>query len=85
MEEHVDRLSAIAQQLAGRVRDDDPEANGRWLLNLTTPEDRLALCFILAAAVPDDRPWAELVEWTGETAERRRRQWRLAQQRKRAA
>lgn len=58
-----DELADIAQELICRVRDDDPEGNGRWLLNTTTEADRFALLFVLAAAVPDDRPWTALVGW----------------------
>ena len=59
----VDRLASIAQQLAGRVRDDDPVANARWLAAVTTAEEREALLYVLAAAVPDDRTWDELTGW----------------------
>lgn len=72
----VDELSAIAAQLVARVRDDEPEANARWLATTCPdPADRDALLYILAAAVPDDRPWSALVAWvTGpaETPEQRR-------------
>ena len=60
-----DLLEQIAAQLAGRVRDDDPEANARWLTAaLPDPADWFRLCFALAAAVPDDRTWSQLVAWT---------------------
>lgn len=59
----VDKLASIAQQLAGRVRDDDPIANQRWLHLLTTPEEREALLYLLAAAVPVDVPWTQLTAW----------------------
>lgn len=59
-----DTLAAIAIQLVGRVRDDDPEANGRWLLSLCPePEHWWQLCFVLAAAVPTDQPWRNLTAW----------------------
>jgi hypothetical protein len=62
----ADRLAAVAVELAVRVRDDDPEANGRWLAaQLPDPADWFRLTFVLAAAVPDDRPWATLTAWTG--------------------
>ena len=62
-----DLLAAIACELAQRVRDDGPEDNGRWLAGiLPDPDDRFALCFVLAAAVPDDRPWRELIAWVTE-------------------
>lgn len=82
----VDRLASIAQQLACRVRDDDPVANQRWLHALTTPEEREALLYVLAAAIPDDRPWSRLTSWTWESPEhieRRRARWREAQKRQR--
>lgn len=63
----VDRLASIASQLAARVRDDNAEANARWLqAMLPDPEERDALPFVLAAAVPDDRPWLELTAWARE-------------------
>lgn len=58
------RLESIAAQLAARVRDDDPDANRRWLLAITDEHDRWALLFILAAAVPVEKPWTELLRWT---------------------
>ena len=60
----LDRLAEIAQELVVRVRDEDPQSNGRWLEATTTDEDRWALLFVLAAAVPDDRPWKHLTLWT---------------------
>lgn len=82
----VDRLSSVAQQFVGRVHDDDPIANRRWLHAQTTADEREALLYLLAAAVPDDRSWGELVAWTGEelaAEERRRAQWRIAKRRAR--
>ena len=58
-----DRLAEIAQELVIRVRDDDPADNARWLQNMTTPDERWALLFVLAAAIPDDMTWTELTEW----------------------
>ena len=89
----VDRLASIAQQLAGRVRDDDPVANARWLAAVTTAEEREALLFVLAAAVPVNQSWARLTAWASEDArteavrrlERRRAQWREYARRKREA
>jgi len=61
----ADQLSEIAAQLAGRVRDEDPSANGRWLAEaLPDPEDWWRLCFVLAAAVPTERTWASLTYWS---------------------
>lgn len=58
------RLAQIAQQLAARVRDDDPEANGRWLLaELPDPADWWRLLFVQAAAMPVDREWRQLTAW----------------------
>ena len=59
----TDRLAEIAAQLAGRVRDDDPDANARWLTAVTDEADRWALLFVLAAMVPDDRSVTELTGW----------------------
>lgn len=59
-----DELAAVAVQLAMRVRDDEPEANGAWLAEqLPDPDDRFRLCFVLAAAIPDDRSWTSLTAW----------------------
>lgn len=69
-DDRADRLAAIAVELATRVRDDDPAANARWLHATTTPEDRFALLFVLAAAIPDDRPWLHLTAWTVQPAQR---------------
>jgi hypothetical protein len=60
----VDKLEQVAQQLIARVRDDDPQSNRRWLHLLTTEDEREALIYILAAAVPDDRTWRQLTAWT---------------------
>jgi hypothetical protein len=57
-------LESIAQQLVARLRDDDPEAVNRWLsLVMPNPTDWYRLCFVLAAAVPDDQRWSELTAW----------------------
>jgi len=79
------RMEHLAQNLVVRVRDEDPVENGDWWERLT-PKEQRAVAFILAAAVPDDRPWADLIAWTDPegTVERRRRQWREALQRKAA-
>lgn len=65
VDEVADRLSAIAAELVVRVRDELPEDNRRWLME-TLPDraDWLRLCVVLAAAVPDDRPWSELIGWS---------------------
>lgn len=62
-DEYADHLAEVAQELVVRVRDDDPEANNRWLATLTDRERR-DLLIVLAAAVPDDRPWLHLTAWT---------------------
>jgi hypothetical protein len=60
-----DELSSIAQQLVGRLREDDPEAVNRWLCSvLPSSVEWFRLCFVLAAAVPDDQTWATLTAWT---------------------
>jgi hypothetical protein len=59
-----DRLAEIAVELAVRIRDDDPEANGRWLkAQLPNSADWFRLAFALAAAVPDDQSWTSLTDW----------------------
>lgn len=64
-----DQLVAIAMQLCARVRDDHPEANGRWLTAVAPdPENWWRLLFILAAAVPDDQTWSELTGWINQPA-----------------
>ncbi|WP_243715731.1 hypothetical protein [Micromonospora sp. KC207] len=63
-DEYAGRLAEVAAELVVRVRDDDPEANLRWLTaTLPTNRERLDLLFVLAAAVPDDRPWLHLTAW----------------------
>ena len=58
-------LESIAQQLVARLRDDDPEAVNRWLCSqVSNPNDWYRLCFVLAAAVPDDQTWSNLTAWT---------------------
>lgn len=86
----ADWLAAVACQLAGRIRDEDPADVARWLAaKLPDPADVFRLVFVLAAAVPVDRPWSELVAWIapprpGETlADRRRRTCRDAARRSR--
>jgi len=83
-----DRLASIAAQLAGRVRDDAPESNRRWLLGETDEADRWALLFVLAALVPADQTVSQLAAWhlgpPASPAEKRRRQWRESKQRTRA-
>lgn len=60
----ADELARIAIELAGRVRDVDPAANGRWLAAvLPEPGDWFRLAFVLAAAIPDDRSWKHLTAW----------------------
>ena len=61
----ADELARIAVELATRVRDIDAERNGIWLAAvLPEPGDWFRLAFVLAAAIPDDRPWAHLTAWT---------------------
>lgn len=82
----VTRLESIAQQLVARVRDDDPEANLRWLrnelgLDLTAPvSDTERLLFVACVAVPTNRTWRQLTGWVNlpEREEHRRayrREW----------
>jgi hypothetical protein len=60
----AETLAEVAQDLVIRVRDDTPEANASWLTStLTDPADWFRLCFVLAAAVPDDKPWRHLTAW----------------------
>jgi hypothetical protein len=85
--DRADRLAAIAVELVGRVRDDEPAAVHRWLQAVVADNDMMALAVILAAAVPDDRPWSELVAWIEPPEsrdDRRRRQLRDAKRRQRA-
>lgn len=61
----LDELAEIAAQLVARVRDESPDDNGRWLAEVC-PEwgDRYQLLFVLAAAVPVNKPWLHLTAWT---------------------
>lgn len=70
-DERADVLAAVAVELVGRVRDDEPAAFHRWLRHalvdagFTAPDDdSLAMMTVLACAVPDDRPWTHLTAWT---------------------
>ncbi|MEU8821824.1 hypothetical protein [Actinoplanes sp. NPDC048796] len=68
----VAELERIAFQFAARVRTCDPEDNRRWLVELLPdPHDWFRLNFVLAAAVPEDRPWSEMTRWTHQTKEER--------------
>ena len=63
-------LESIAQQLAARVRDDNPDANLRWLrAELGTDpnapiSDVEQLVILLAIAYPYDRTWKQATAWT---------------------
>jgi hypothetical protein len=59
-----DRLAEVAIGGAVRVRDDDPEANLRWLRAQVRPDEYEALIFVLFAAVPIEVSWSTLTEWT---------------------
>ena len=60
-----DELSSIAQQLVGRLREDDPEAVNRWLCSvLPSSVEWFRLCFVLAAAVPAGEDCDRLTAWT---------------------
>jgi hypothetical protein len=60
----IAHLESVAQQLAAGVRYETVEENTRWLqAQLPDPRDWFRLCFVLAAAVPDDRTWAQLTSW----------------------
>ena len=63
-DELAERLADIAVQLVDRVRDDDPKVVGQWLAGeLQDPADWFRIAFVLAAAVPVDRTWSELIAW----------------------
>lgn len=63
-DDEADRLASVAAQLVARIRDDDPESVGRWLATqLPRPEMWWQLTFVLAAAVPLDRPFSHLTAW----------------------
>lgn len=63
-EEREDRLAEVAAQMAGRVRWYGPDDNAIWLQHeLPDPQDQYALLFVLAAAVPIDERWSDLVAW----------------------
>lgn len=65
----VARLESLAQQLVARVREDDPEANLRWLRAelgadpVAPVSDTERLLFMLAGAVPDTERWSDLTAW----------------------
>ena len=65
----VAHLESVAAQLAARVREDDPEANLRWLRAELGTDPRAPvsdverLLFIMASAVPDTERWSDLTAW----------------------
>lgn len=60
----LDRLEAVAQQLIGRIHEDDPVLTWAWLAReLPEPADWYRLAHVLACAVPTDRTWGELTAW----------------------
>ncbi|MBM0275352.1 hypothetical protein [Micromonospora tarensis] len=64
---YADRLAAVAAELVVRVRDEGPDDNAAWLAAaLPDPAAREHLLYVLAAAVPDDRPWTDLTAWAVE-------------------
>lgn len=63
MTDKADELAAIACDLVTKVRDDEPAAVHRWLASVVAPGDWMALCIVLACAVPDDRTWSQLTAW----------------------
>jgi len=61
----VEHLESVAQQLAARLREDDPESVARWLVSeLPDPADWFRLNFALAIAYPIDRTWRQATAWT---------------------
>lgn len=63
-DDEAERLAAVAIELVNRVRDEPAEANERWLhAVLPSQVDRERLLYVLAAAVPVDRPWGHLTRW----------------------
>lgn len=87
MDDLAERLAVVANELVVRVRDDEPAAVHRWLVTKVGGlNEWIGLAMILAAAVPDDRSWNQLVGWiagTEDPVERRRRQWRESSRRRR--
>jgi hypothetical protein len=64
-DDYADQVADVAQELVVRVRDDDPEANARYIRSVVDGEqDLIALALVLAAAVPTDQPWRHLTAWT---------------------
>jgi hypothetical protein len=63
-EQRVSFLLPIAVKLVTLVRDDDPEANARWLNshNLTATDYR-DICILLAAMVREDVAVSEATAW----------------------
>lgn len=69
-DERADYLAEVAQELITRIRDDDPEANGRWLAAmLPNPIDWWQLIFVQAAANPDDKTFRSLTAWVEKRGE----------------
>lgn len=64
LDELAEPYARIALDLATRVRDDDPVAVHRWLLQEMDGRDWLALAVVQACATPIDVPWSQLTAWT---------------------
>lgn len=58
----ADRLLERGLELVTRVRDDDPQATGRWL-DAMPADDVRDMAILVAALVPEDRPTSELLAW----------------------
>lgn len=56
------RMVSVAQELACLVRDEGPDAIGKFLDGLAGGE-KDALLIVQAAMIPDDRPAADLLSW----------------------
>jgi len=63
-DQDVTRLERIARTFRTRLRTHDPAENHVWLAGqLNDAAELVAVCFVLAAVVPDDVPWARLLGW----------------------
>lgn len=58
----ADRLAALACELAGRIRDEDPAEVHAELANMNHAQ-LVSLASVMAALIPDDRPLSELLAW----------------------
>lgn len=63
-DEHAERLKTVAGELVTRMHRDDADTIAEWMgTQLPDPADWFRLCFVLACAVPTNRPFGHQLQW----------------------